>query len=475
MGRKRNINREHKNTLDAILESSQTIADNTGCANEKLDRIGKDIKSIKESSASKVPIVIAIIGVLVAFSGVTVVGIIGRWKIKTESEVETTAVEPINPSLEEKESIEISPFKIIVDLEKNKHWSEKQIIGIPYELDPKMLKWINDATDYTNDWEAYDSHILYQDEDVRTENAALVGKTENFLLYDISMSDVSMLIKTSEDSYVLAEGIPSTTNTGAKPQPSILEADYDNDGDNELAIRIHLLSGTDLSIDSLLMVDKASDGCWYMFQFLYNDYLSAIYEKFTFANINKNSYFVWDGNVIDIPQKRVDERVYSSYFIGNIVSIKYSFDQILIKFNVGYDLDVYWDYSSGHGVLAKVQYQGEGKWELAEYDYYNDILESYVTRIMNSYLTGDVDNIKQECDFEFSKPAQIASEYDIVEISYNNSMFGGDLYYVEITYTVDYIDTTQHASLYIIKDNSSDSSSAMSYGLWKVYDFTIIN
>ena len=79
-------------------------------------------------------IVIAIIGVFVAFSGVTVVGIMDRWKIKTESEAEPAADEPINPSLEEKESIEISPFKIIVDLEKNKHWSEKQIIGIPYEL-----------------------------------------------------------------------------------------------------------------------------------------------------------------------------------------------------------------------------------------------------------------------------------------------------------------------------------------------------
>ena len=46
-----------------------------------------DIGEIKKSSTSKLPVIIAIITLLVAISGVSVVGILDRWKSKTESEV----------------------------------------------------------------------------------------------------------------------------------------------------------------------------------------------------------------------------------------------------------------------------------------------------------------------------------------------------------------------------------------------------
>lgn len=136
------------------------------------------------------------------------------------------------------------------------------------------MEKIKKATDYTNDWTAYDPLLFQYNKDTRLINVGLVGKTESFSLYDISINDGSMLVKTSEDSYVLAEGICSTSTTGGSPQPSIMEADYDNDGDNELAIHVWLIHGTGVSIDSLFIVDKASDGCWYMFQFLIKDFIN---------------------------------------------------------------------------------------------------------------------------------------------------------------------------------------------------------
>lgn len=87
MGRNRKPDREFKNTLDVIKESSQTIAINMEHTNEKLDAMKSDIGEIKKSSISKLPVIIAIITLLVAISGVSVVGILDRWKSKTELEV----------------------------------------------------------------------------------------------------------------------------------------------------------------------------------------------------------------------------------------------------------------------------------------------------------------------------------------------------------------------------------------------------
>lgn len=87
MGRSRKTGREFKGNLDAIKESCQSIVENTKHTNEKMDDLKKDISEIKKSSTSKLPVIIAIIGVVVTLSGVTVVGIIDRWKSETESDV----------------------------------------------------------------------------------------------------------------------------------------------------------------------------------------------------------------------------------------------------------------------------------------------------------------------------------------------------------------------------------------------------
>ncbi|MDE7017991.1 MAG: hypothetical protein K2P65_10550 [Lachnospiraceae bacterium] len=89
MGRNRKADRELKNTLDAIKESSQRIAENTGRMNEKLDDVKSGVSEIEKSATSKLPIIIAIIALLVTISGVSVVGMIDRMKAKTESDAET--------------------------------------------------------------------------------------------------------------------------------------------------------------------------------------------------------------------------------------------------------------------------------------------------------------------------------------------------------------------------------------------------
>lgn len=377
----------------------------------------------------------------------------------------------------EKEEDKISPLQKVIDSEKKKYWLEKQIIGIPYKPKLKEMKRINKATDYTNNWDSYDSLLFQCNEDTRLVNVGLVGKTENFLLYDISINDGSMLIKTSEDSYVLAEGICSTSTSGRSPQPSMMEADFDNDGDNELAIRVWLIRGTGVSIVSLFIVDKSSDGCWYMFQLLIKDFLNEIYKKYTSTVIDNMLYFSWENSIINIPQKLKNMKHFDYYCIGRIVEIEYSAEEILVKLEAGYNLDFCWDYSSGHGIMAKLLYQGENNWKLVDYDYYNSSLEMYVKKIMDLYFTGNIEAVEQECNLTFPTFYKSITEYDIIEILYDKREFGNDNFRVDVMFTVHTVDEkeiTYQAILTIMQTDSCYSADNRIYDLWKICDFMII-
>ena len=189
-----------------------------------------------------------------------------------------------------------------------------------------------------------------------------------------------------------------------------------------------------------------------------------------FKVIDGKIYFVWDGNVIDIPQKPVYDWHFEDFYIGDIVFIEICSEEIGIKLEVGYGFDSLINYSYGHGISAKVLYLGEGIWEMEGYSYYNDSLERYVTKIMDFYLTGNVEALSQECDFTFPVSTGVAAEYDIVEILYDSSNFGSDTFEVIIKYVVDHSDITHHAT-FTIKQMDFDY---MSYDLWKICDFHII-
>ena len=91
MGRNRKQNKELQNALNNINESSLTVAENTGQISEKLD----DIKNVTEkSSKSKIPLIsliVAIITLLVAVGGLSVVDVYHR--LKSVAEVEEADME----------------------------------------------------------------------------------------------------------------------------------------------------------------------------------------------------------------------------------------------------------------------------------------------------------------------------------------------------------------------------------------------
>ena len=83
-----------KDDISAVREISQTVAVNTERTNEKLEDMGSNVNEIKKSTSSKLPIIIAIITLLVAVSGISVAGVIDRLKAEQDSDLETVTNMP---------------------------------------------------------------------------------------------------------------------------------------------------------------------------------------------------------------------------------------------------------------------------------------------------------------------------------------------------------------------------------------------
>lgn len=88
MARKRRTDREYKNIANAIKELLQIIVEIMVQINEKLDNIGDNTGSIKKSSASKLPVILTALSLLVPICSL-VVDNIDKLKPKAESETGT--------------------------------------------------------------------------------------------------------------------------------------------------------------------------------------------------------------------------------------------------------------------------------------------------------------------------------------------------------------------------------------------------
>lgn len=78
MPKSRNRNKEIANTLRKINENSETTAQNTQSANEKLDAIKDNTEEIKKIGKSKIALVITIITAVATVSGFTIKDIVQK-------------------------------------------------------------------------------------------------------------------------------------------------------------------------------------------------------------------------------------------------------------------------------------------------------------------------------------------------------------------------------------------------------------
>lgn len=244
--------------------------------------------------------------------------------------------------------------------------SAEGIVGSEILPDDDLLVRIHSAEDYRTDWET----LMPQTPILPQETVVLIRSTEHFKLYGTD-DTATILVETPEDSYVRAE-TPYTSNYYI--QPDVWEADYDNDGETELAIVTHVAHGTGVFIDYLFMIDKDSHGQWNMYQFEEADYLAQLEPHFDTLQVENGVGLMLDGREVGSVQQIEDARLEKKYQYYAGTQIRFELVEECILFRaelVGCSEDEFvlnGDYP-GHEIDADVQYQGEGNWELTDYRY----------------------------------------------------------------------------------------------------------
>ncbi len=379
-----------------------------------------------------------------------------------------------NQEQNETETAQSMMFQKVIDFEKDKWWDEKHIVGTVYAPEEDELEMINHAVDYTN-WddymEAYDASFVAEEP---VSEVGLLCQTESFTLYERNVNDIRrMLVETPDHSYLLAEAEPISSTVSE--QPVIVEADYDQDGENELAIRVYLLHGTGLSVDSLFMADRASDGQWYLFQLLNGECADTLNAKCHRTMIGDKYYFKLEDRTIAVPQPDFEEMPFSGYRTGELVHIECTKEQILLKADVGMELRdaPLYNYNIGNGISASVNYRGDGEWELTDFDYYNDQLEDYVGGFVVCYLTGDVQRAETEYNITFEVPEQTVSDCTVTKIAYDSELFGYEQLNVRVEYIADGAESAR-SMLLEVRQNDLDALGITnlfeihSYDLWTI-------
>lgn len=304
------------------------------------------------------------------------------------------------------------------DTGEEEFWGKKLIVGTTFEPDTDLKKRILDAPDYTSNWSSF--HPVFEGD--MSQNINLIGKTQHFLLYGTSDTE-SMIVKTADNLYISAK-VPYTSNY--MTQPLLKEMDYDGDGENELGIIIYVLHGTGCSIKTLFMVDKASDGKWYMYQLVENEYLPKLEAKFDTVYTKDGITLLFDGKQVGITLPMDNEFRNSSFnykfHAGMQIQINFVEDRIELNADLGgYSDNLYSGDFTGHRINADIVYLGEGKWDLKNFRYSDINMDSVIKDALILYFTGQTEKLNQCCMADGSHLKEIKeknSKVSVLDISY---------------------------------------------------------
>lgn len=347
------------------------------------------------------------------------------------------------------------------------------IVGETYQPDEQRQKKIAEAVDYSGNWDYRMGKYAELPEDA----VILIQSTENFRLY--GEVDAGMLVEITEGSYV------RTDHGYTSPQwhqPEVCEADYDADGETELAIIAHTGTGTGVFIDALYMVDRDAQGEWKMYEFLYEDYMPQLGSHFSTAYIRTGdggtidyvpqpeSHFsaeikpdgvrlMLDGKIVGTTQLIEAERLENGYqyYAGNQIRFSFIEGKIWMRAELtGESEDTVFgmgDYP-GHEIDAKVQYAGKGNYRMTEYSYSDSNLNGVLSSAVKAYFTGRDNEIKEYYAAEGFTVKYAGKRYSENEITI-----------LDISYPVEALDSEKTEAVVTVRLGESGSPEYLTIGL----------
>lgn len=291
------------------------------------------------------------------------------------------------------------------------------VVGTAFVPDGALQKQItavaNDVFDWNRIWE------------VTEDQTILIEKTEHFRLYGTE-DTAAILVEVPDGSFVRAK-TPYTSSYGIKP--AVNEADYDGDGNPELAVITAVAHGTGIFVNYLFMVDEDASGQWAMYQLTEDQYLAETEPHFDTVYESEGVRLVFDGKEVGVAEQIEKERLEHNYRYYAGTQIRFAFVEGEIRFEAQLagcsedEVVLLGDYP-GHEIEANVQYLGTSNWQLTDYRYRDSGIDGRVEGAVQSYFGGrvyDVNEYDTVDGFFLDKIDTVYREEEIVirEISYS--------------------------------------------------------
>lgn len=220
-----------------------------------------------------------------------------------------------------------------------------------------------------NKWMEYLHNTGYAGEDTPlTGYLALIGSTKDFSLYSADVYG-NMLISFRNESYIwINDSI--TSNYGV--QPKISQSDYDNDNEAELVIWLENgIHGTGLYEEVLYVIDRTKEGNWMGYQCPL-EWVSDLTSKHYSSEIEDDvMYLKIDGKRVGTPYDTQGDGTFE--FAGGD-QIRYVADDNIYLYSqlaACSDNLPFGNYESHNGIRYRLDYLGDGRWDIKGYEYYD--------------------------------------------------------------------------------------------------------
>lgn len=355
------------------------------------------------------------------------------------------------------------------------------VVGVVFVPDADLLERINAAENYVENWNE-NMQNMTEENMLTAEKVMLVCETDGFRVYGTDDWQ-TMLLEAPDGTWVRSENNPLTSNY--QIQPRAMEKDYDEDGEQELAIITTVAHGTGVYIEYLFMADRDENGEWCMYQFDEEDYLEQLEEHFDTAYRKEGVGLRLDGELVGEPQEIEKERIEKNYRYSAGAQIRFSFEQnefteekIQLEAElVGCaedEIPELGDYP-GHILYADVNYQGKGEWQLYDIRYV-DRQELYDTMVAfcTACFSGDLETVQEHLVEDYSDTVECYDEikamegtefYRIKGLNDNRTYQAGDRVMASLEFRVGREDSFTYLSVELEKQ--SEGWRVTSYGLEK--------
>lgn len=415
-----------KRSSKEFLYYATTMTSNKKLIKERVQLIAKKPKTL--IGAFVVIMSLIAVAISVTFSGQKTSG-----NIISEEIPEITSREGKNDlTIEKSKSTEPKDNSQEDQNQEEGYSVDKLIVGSAITPSTDLVKVLNgDIEDCTEDkFSGFVNEALKNIEsqdDAFLEDYYLIGQTESFKIYGKGNLN-SFIIQTKKGNCIAVDS-PYTSNYAASP--IFEEADYDRDGEKELSIMTYFLHGTGVSIETLYMADKLSDGMWNVYQFRSSDYLNMLGEHYSTIEDEQGIQLSIDNISAG---RRINTKQYH-YEAGNWIFFVHTDEKIQIRAVLAADSNeekqgITYIYSDD-GIEADVQYLGDGKWNIANAAYHNFEIESIMEAAIEYYFQNnseELNNIYAAKGSTLEAYGEVLKEpLKIISISYDPQTMNEDV------------------------------------------------